>query len=71
MDFWLPCVLGPIPLLYDPELTNHLWGLVLCLLLIPCILAGIIWRRVEAALLSALGLVAWLLVGLGVWGITC
>jgi hypothetical protein len=68
----LEILLGPIELIrygYTPETT--IFGYVLCLLLIPCILSGMIRPRWWSVALSMLGVMAWLYWGLMGWGILC
>ena len=63
--------LGPILFIRDVSPENQAWGIVLCLLLIPCFLIGVVRPRWWSILISALAVAAWLFFGVIGEGINC
>lgn len=64
--FW-----GPILMVQDTAPANQTAGIVLCAVLVPCMLAGVIRPRWWSITISALAAVAWLICGCIGIGINC
>jgi hypothetical protein len=56
-------VLGPDLFILDVAPENQLSGVILCALLIPCMLAGVVRPRPWSIALSAIAALVWLFLG--------
>jgi hypothetical protein len=62
---------GPIILIRDVAPGNQVAGVVLCLLLVPCMLSVVVRPRPWSVALAILAALAWLGVGVMGMGIDC
>jgi hypothetical protein len=64
-------LLGPILLVLDVVPENQAWGVGLCVVLLPCLLAVFLRPRWWAAAMSVLAALVWLFLGVIADGIQC
>jgi hypothetical protein len=64
-------LLGPILLIQDVAWGNQVTGVVLCLLLVPCLASFFFRPRWWSAILSTSAALAWLIIGNVGMGINC
>jgi len=62
---------GPIILIRDVAPGNQVAGVVLCLLLLPCVLSVVVRPRPWSVALAILAALAWLATGVVGMGIDC
>jgi hypothetical protein len=64
MNFPVEFVLGPILFVKDLAPDNQMAGIVLCLLLIPCMLVGVLRPRWWSIAISVNAALSWLFEGI-------
>ncbi|MBW3597775.1 MAG: hypothetical protein KY475_10930 [Planctomycetes bacterium] len=57
-------LLGPIWFVLDVAPENQIWGVGLCLVLLPCMFAWIVWPRWWSIAISVFAGLLWLILGM-------
>ncbi len=57
-------LLGPLTFVLDVAPTNRVWGIVLTIILVLCIAAYPLKPRIWTAIITGLGILGWMLLGL-------